>query len=152
MGFELVKVVVARSGKNGFAKHVFYDTGDGRLMAFWDMHDDSLPEGWNPAIATGLGLPLWTNHIAFGADGEAGLDACKQRWLDQGIDVLEIDHEWCRSVYTTDPNGILVEFCTTTRAFDPAEIAEAARLLADPNPEVPPVPTTRIHRANRDGA
>ena len=149
MGFALVKVVIAASGESGFAKHVFYDTGDGRLMAFWDMHDDSLPPDWSPAIATGLGLPLWTNHVAFEATDRDDLGARKRRWLEHGVDVMEIDHEWCHSVYATDPNGILVEFCLTTREFTADEIAEAARLLADPNPEVPSVPKTVIHRASR---
>ena len=34
MGFELVKVVVGRSGQDGWAKHLFYDTGNGELIAF----------------------------------------------------------------------------------------------------------------------
>jgi catechol 2,3-dioxygenase-like lactoylglutathione lyase family enzyme len=149
MGFALVKVVVAECGEDGFAKHVFYDTGDGRLMAFWDMHDDSLPSDWSPAIATGLGLPLWTNHIAFEAADRDDLAARKTRWLEHGVDVLEIDHEWCHSVYVTDPNGVLVEFCVTTREFTAADFEEAERLLADPSPEVPPPPKTMVHRASR---
>ena len=147
MGFELVKVVIARSGASGFAKHLFYDTGDGDLMAFWDIHDESLPTDWNPAIATGLGLPPWTNHFAFDAADPDDLEARKQRWLDHGVDVIEIDHGWCHSVYTTDPNGILVEFCLSTRAFTTADREEAARLLADPAPDVPTPPAVVVHRA-----
>ena len=34
----------------------------------------------------------------------------------RGVEGLwEIDHGWCRSVYTVDPNGIMVEFCVTTK-------------------------------------
>src|SRR6266403_361614 len=39
MGFELVKVEVAPTPKGGWAKHFFYDTGGGELMASWDLHD-----------------------------------------------------------------------------------------------------------------
>ena len=55
MGFELVKVEVAPTPKGGWAKHFFYDTGGGELMAFWDLHDDTIPDTWSPAISTGLG-------------------------------------------------------------------------------------------------
>jgi hypothetical protein len=44
---------------------------------------------------------------------------------------MEIDHGFCRSVYTIDPNHILVEFCCTTRAFSAAEVAGAIALVAD---------------------
>ncbi|MCH2170939.1 VOC family protein [Myxococcota bacterium] len=154
MGFEIAKVVVAKSGSDGWAKHVFYDTGLGSgsgLIAFWDLHDDDLPSDWSPAIATGLGLPPWTNHLAFEASDAADLEARRKRWLGQGVDVVEVDHGWCRSIYANDPNGILVEFCLTTRALDATDREEALRLLADPAPEVEGDPPTRIHRAPRDG-
>jgi len=44
---------------------------------------------------------------------------------------MEIDHGWCTSIYTKDPNGILVEFCTSTRQLGPADHEEALRRLAD---------------------
>jgi catechol 2,3-dioxygenase-like lactoylglutathione lyase family enzyme len=146
MGFELVKVAVGPAGKRGFAKHLFYDTGNGELIAFWDLHDPDFTEAWSPAIATGLGLPPWTNHVAFGAADPADLDRRRERWLAHGVDVMEVDHGWCTSIYATDPNGILVEFCTTT---DPnfADRAGAERLLADPAPPLDPKPPTRVFRA-----
>ncbi len=146
MGFELVKVVVGPAGKRGFAKHLFYDTGNGELIAFWDLHDPDLAPDWSPAIAEGLGLPLWTNHIAFAATDRADIDRCRDRWLAHGVDVMESDHHWCLSIYATDPNGILVEFCTTT---DPGfhDRAEAERLLAEPTPPQDPRPITRVFRA-----
>jgi len=133
-GFELVKVVAAKSPEGGWAKHLFYETGGGQLIAFWDLHDDSLPKDYPTAIAAGLGLPLWSNHIAFHATDLDDIKRRRDRWLSHGHDVAEIDHGWCVSIYTTDPNGILVEFCTMTRALDENDRAEALRLLADPNP------------------
>jgi catechol 2,3-dioxygenase-like lactoylglutathione lyase family enzyme len=139
MGFELVKVAVGPAGRSGFAKHLFYDTGNGELIAFWDLHDPDLAPDWSPAIATGLGLPPWTNHVAFHAADRPEIDRRREHWLAHGVDVMEVDHGWCLSIYATDPNGILVEFCTTT---DPgfADRAEAERLLADPD--------TRVFRAS----
>ena len=45
MGFSLAKVEVAPSGERGWAKHLFYDTGNGEMIAFWDLHDPELPRG-----------------------------------------------------------------------------------------------------------
>ena len=148
MGFDLVKVEVAPAGK-GFAKHFFYDTGNGELIAFWDLHDPELGDDWDPAIATGLGLPVWTNHIAFAAADRDALDAHRQRILAAGHDVMELDHGWCVSIYVNDPNGIMVEFCLTTADF--VDRDEAARLLADPAPPLAPPPKTRVFRAKDRG-
>ena len=137
MGFELLKVEVGKTD-GGWAKHLFYGTGSARdqLIAFWDLHDPTLPEGWSPAISTGQGLPIWVNHLAFSADGLDDLARRRERWLASGHDVMEIDHDWCVSIYTQDPNGILVEFCTLVRDFTPADRDRALELLRDPNPPV----------------
>lgn len=146
MGFELVKVVVAPTEGGGWAKHVFYEISKDEYIAFWDLHDESLGTQWSPAISTGMGLPLWVNHIAFRSADPGNLEARKRRWLDHGQIVHEIDHGWCRSVYTVDPNGILVEFCTTTRALTAADREEAQRLLADPRPSLETPPQVIVHR------
>ena len=82
MGFRLVKVEPAKAGEDGFAKHLFYDTGGHGMIAFWDIHDPALPAGWSPAIADGLGLPRWTNHIAFTAHSAAELEKHLARWQE----------------------------------------------------------------------
>jgi hypothetical protein len=61
---------------------------------------------------------------------------------------MEIDHGWCTSIYATDPNGIMVEFCTSTRAFTEDEREAALRILADPNPELDPDPPMQVYRAS----
>jgi len=136
MGFELVKTNVAPTGNpgGGWAKHLFYDTGDGTLIAFWELHDDTLPDAFDTAISTGLGLPEWVNHLAFDAPSLDDLGAAARRWQEAGITVIELDHGWCTSIYATDPNGVLVEFCCTTVAFTEADAAEAERLRTDPAP------------------
>jgi catechol 2,3-dioxygenase-like lactoylglutathione lyase family enzyme len=151
MGFSLQKVNVGRSGESGYAKHLFYDTGNGEMIAFWDFHDPDLPEDWSPAISTALGLPVWANHIAFGAEDLEDLARRRERLLDHGLDVMEIDHGWCTSIYVTDPNGVLVEFCTTTQDFSDADREEAQALLEEPSPELGVAPPTRIYRASERG-
>lgn len=145
MGFELVKVVASPTPEGGWAKHAFYDTGGNGLIAFWDIHDDSLAD-FDPAIATGLGLPQWTNHLAFNAPTLPSLEVRKRHIISKGYDVAEIDHGWCRSIYVNDPNGIAVEFCTTTKRPDERDRIEAHRLLMADNPELETAPTPSFFR------
>jgi catechol 2,3-dioxygenase-like lactoylglutathione lyase family enzyme len=141
MGFELVRVEAMPYQEHGWARHLFYDTGNGEMLAIWDLHDDALGN-FDPAISTGLGLPSFVNHIAFDAAFD-DLDAKRDRWLAQGFDVVRIDHGWCTSIYANDPNGITVEFCTSTRELTADDRAQAQRLLAAASPELAP-PATDI--------
>ena len=78
--------------------------------------------------------------LNFDAGDMAQLRARKQRWLDAGLKVLEIDHNWCHSIYTRDPNDNVVEFCVTTGSFtaDDRARALAALTAADPEFSAPP--------------
>jgi catechol 2,3-dioxygenase-like lactoylglutathione lyase family enzyme len=142
MGFQLVNVDVIPYLQGGWARHLFYDTGNGEMLAIWDLHHETTAD-FNPAISTGLGLPNFVNHIAFGALDLDDLDDRKSRWLAHGHDVVRIDHGWCTSIYTDDPNGIMVEFCTTTRVFTPDDhrVALETALAAEPaiNRAEPPI-------------
>lgn len=144
MGFELAKAEAAATPDGGWAKHLFYDTGGGGMIAFWELHDDAIGD-FDPAISEGLGLPSWVNHLAFTAADEDDLAVRKRRMLDAGETVTEIDHGWCRSVYATDPNGILVEFCADTRELTEDDRREARERLHDPDPELDPPPTVEFH-------
>jgi catechol 2,3-dioxygenase-like lactoylglutathione lyase family enzyme len=152
MGFAVVKVVVAPTPTGGWAKHVFYrtdfegDPGAAGMIAFWDLHDDSIEDSWRPDISTGMGLPIWVNHVAFDAPSLETLAACRQRWLDDGLTVSEVDHGFCTSIYTVDPNGIMVEFCCTTRPFSHREVDEAERLVHEFAPHPEPAPAVKVHR------
>ncbi len=134
MGFDLVKVE-AQPTAAGWARHLFYDTGNGEMLAIWDIHDDMLQE-YGTGISTGLGLPPWANHIAFGSPDVDDLKLKLERWIDNGIDCVRIDHGWCVSIYADDPNGITVEFCTSTREFTDEDRAQANALRAASMPEL----------------
>jgi catechol 2,3-dioxygenase-like lactoylglutathione lyase family enzyme len=152
MGFTLVRVECMPFLEDGWARHLFYDTGNGDMLAIWDLHHDSLP-AFDPAISTGLGLPNFVNHIAFGSPDLADLDRRKNHWLAHGHDVARIDHGWCTSIYANDPNGIMVEFCCTTRAFTHDDHREARELLAAARPPVNKVePRVEFFEASRDDA
>ncbi|HXX89191.1 MAG TPA: VOC family protein [Acidimicrobiales bacterium] len=155
MEFRLVKANVAPTGApgGGWAKHLFYDTGDGTLLAFWDLHDETIPPDFDPALSTGLGLPDWVNHIAFDAPSLEDLAARCRRWQEFGITVAELDHGWCRSIYATDPNGVLVEFCCTTEPMSEGDAVQAELARVTPHPPLESLPKITAHPAlARDGA
>ncbi|MGI9644627.1 MAG: VOC family protein [Ilumatobacteraceae bacterium] len=150
MGFELVKVVAAATPNDGdgFSKHVFYTTGDSSdagMIAFWDIHDPGIGTGDNTDINAATGLPWWVNHVAFDAPTREALDAHRRRWQEHGQRVLEVDHEFCVSIYIRDPSGNMVEFCHTTRTFTAEERVRALELLGDPRPELEKEYRATIH-------
>ena len=152
MGFRLVHAeAAANPEQTGWARHLFYDTGNGECLAVWDLHIDEIP-AFDPAISTGLGLPPWVNHIAFAADDIDALDQHRQRLVDHGYDVLELDHGWCRSIYVNDPGGTTVEFCCTTNpsALDEAEAAEQLRTFVGV-PPLGPGPGVMVYEAEKAG-
>jgi catechol-2,3-dioxygenase len=50
--------------------------------------------------------------------------------------VAEVNHEFCVSIYTSDPDGNTVEFCLDIREFTDEEKIEAHELL---NHKLPPM-------------
>lgn len=145
MGFRLAKVVAAPTPSGqGWARHAFYDCGGGEFMAFWDMHDVTIPAVTGD-LSKSLGLPSWVNHLAWNAPDEAAFSAARDRWLAHGIPVAEIDHGFCRSIYTDDPNGIMVEFCLMTRELTADDEAEAQRLMSADQPELEDPPPVVFH-------
>ncbi|MFT3853155.1 MAG: VOC family protein [Ilumatobacteraceae bacterium] len=119
MGFTLIHTEVVPMKDGGLFRHIFYDTGDGACIAFFDVHGIGEQEGWRADISTGNGLPVWINHIAFGATEETQR-AAKARMTAAGIEpLMEVDHGWCHSLYYLDPNGIMVEFCRDTPGVVP---------------------------------
>lgn len=149
MGFSLEKVVVGASPEGGWAKHFFYDTGNGELIAFWEIHDadNAKRAGIKTAISDDMGLAHHYNHLAFDSPSLEDLAVRRDRWRANGYDVVEIDHEFCVSIYTDDPNGIMVEFCCTTRAFDDNDRAEAQQRLVEATPSLDPEPKITFHEA-----
>jgi catechol 2,3-dioxygenase-like lactoylglutathione lyase family enzyme len=134
MGFTLKKVETIPLLEDGWARHLFYDTGNGEMLAIWDLHHPTLQ--YETAISTGLGLPNFVNHIAFTAETLDQLDVCKDRWLANGHDVVKVDHGWCTSIYADDPSGVMVEFCCSTRVLGADDEREAQELLAMANPPI----------------
>ncbi len=141
MGFELMKVVAGPTPTGGWSKHFFYSTGaspngENGMMAFWELHDDTIPADFPANINEAAGLPWWVNHVAFDAPTMNDLERHRDRWRAHGESVLQVDHDFCVSVYIRDPSGNLVEFCHTVREFTAEERARAFELVTSPNPEL----------------
>ncbi len=123
----------------GWLKHFFFDVGNGEQLGFFAFHGVGEKEGCRTDISTGLGLPVWVNHVAFNLESMADIEAMKARAQANGVQLaMEVDHGICYSIYFVDPNGIMIEFATTT---DPNAFTmgpeEALRLLRQDPREIP---------------
>ncbi|MBI1186183.1 MAG: VOC family protein [Alphaproteobacteria bacterium] len=149
MGMELVKVEVGETPGGGWAKHFFYRMeDDSKFVAFWEMHGTPGGDTVETNISKAAGVPDFINHIAFDVKDRADLDRRRDQWLGSGRDVMEIDHGWCRSIYTKDPNDNLVEFCLTTGAFTQADRAHALEALTSNDvARAPGKPAITMHKA-----
>jgi len=142
MGFELVKVEIAPVQSGGWGKHFFYrmDGDDTKFIAFWELHETPTQDKHIHDLNKAANLPTGTNHLSFDATDLDELHQRREAWTAAGYDVLEIDHNWCHSVYTTDPNGNMVEFCLTTGAFSEEDRTRALAALSETEfkPSPPP--------------
>lgn len=130
LGLSLIHTEIQKVGR-GYLKHVFYDLGDGSCLAFFYLHNAGEPENAETAISTGLGFPVWVNHLAIRAD-RATADAVRTRLAEAGLKPeMDLDHGWSKSMYVLDPNGILVEYCVDDPGFVPDPVA-ALRVLREP--------------------
>ena len=135
LGMKLVHVENHRAEK-GWFRHFFFDMGGGESLGFFAFENIGEKAGWRSDISTGVGLPIWVNHLAFNVDGLDALDAMRRRCNENGVELLmDIDHGWCRSIYMVDPNGIMVEFTTSTSTggFEQPEDVALALLRLPPS-------------------
>jgi catechol 2,3-dioxygenase-like lactoylglutathione lyase family enzyme len=152
MGFELVKVEIAPAPTEGggWAKHFFYrmNGDDSTFIAFWELHDIPGLDDFETDLSKGAGVPKYINHIAFRVDTPDELERRRRQWTQAGLDCFEVDHNWCHSIYTEDPNGNLVEFCLTTGTFSEADREAALTALRSNDVAFSPPPAAvKNHKA-----
>jgi len=142
MGFELVKVEVAPIPSGGWGKHFFYrmDGDDSRFIAFWELHDGPGADEYIFDLNEAAKLPPMTNHYSFAVQSDEELTQWREKWREAGLGVFEIDHNWCKSIYTKDPSGNAVEFCLTTGEFTDADRARALEALEETEFNPSPAP------------
>jgi catechol 2,3-dioxygenase-like lactoylglutathione lyase family enzyme len=119
LGFPVVRSDIVELESGGYAAHVFFDCGDGQMIAFASAEH---APGWFPAnldtsINKGLGLSRGVYHFAFEARSHQHLATLKADLERKGVAVRGVeDHEgWCRSIYFIDPNGLQLEYCCLSR-------------------------------------
>jgi len=119
LGFKPVRCDIIKVKEGGQIRHIFFDTGRDQLIAFMEARDiPGVPVEYDAGINRGLGVPNAFYHFAFEAGTEAGLAAKRQELLAKGVEVSEVvDHNWSKSIYFKDPNGMQLEYCCLTREF-----------------------------------
>lgn len=143
----LVKTVALPDG----GQHFFFDCGAGSCLAFF-WWPDTPPAA--PGIASVRQFPADSktavgsmNHVAFTVD-EADLEACLGRLQAAGVPAfpMVVNHDdsemgvarklhpgvFVRSVYFTDPNGIMMELAAFTRDFGPEDVRHAPAVAKVP--------------------
>ena len=117
LGFKAVRCDIIKVKEGGQIRHIFFDTGRDQLIAFMEAKDvPGIPSSYDTGITRGLGVPSAFYHFAFESGSEAGLEEKRNELIARGIEVTEIvDHDWAKSIYFKDPNGLQLEFCCYTR-------------------------------------
>jgi catechol 2,3-dioxygenase-like lactoylglutathione lyase family enzyme len=117
LGFRPVRCDVLKVKEGGQIRHIFLDTGRDQLIAFMEARDvPGVSADYDAGINRGLGVPSAFYHFAFEAGSEAALEDKRHELLARGVDVTDVvDHDWAKSIYFKDPNGIQLEFCCFTR-------------------------------------
>jgi catechol 2,3-dioxygenase-like lactoylglutathione lyase family enzyme len=115
--FKAVRCDIIKVKEGGHIRHIFFDTGRDQLMAFMEARGvPGIPAEYDAGINRGLGVPSAFYHFAFEAGSEAGLEEKRNELLARGVDVTDVvDHEWAKSIYFKDPNGIQLEYCYFSR-------------------------------------
>lgn len=87
--------------------HTFFGLADGSALAFFQFANKEDQDLFDPALT-----PSPFRHIAMKVshEGQAEMERRlkEANWKPEGTYVLE--HGYCRSLYTEDPNGMLLEF------------------------------------------
>jgi len=99
-------------GKERVYCHCFFGLADGGALAFFQFADADVAAKFKAQQQ-----PFYV-HLAL-AVSEATYDEIKRRLTAENIPVRERDHGYCKSIYASDPDGLMVEFTA-----DPANVAE----------------------------
>jgi len=139
LGFRIVRADIIKVKEGGEIDHVFLDAGGGQLIAFMGARDvERIPADFDAGLNRGLGLPDGMIHFAFEAGSGEKLEERRAELIEKGIRVSKVvDHEWCKSIYFKDPNGITLEYCTMTRELgeDDARMQVRAETSTKRRPE-----------------
>ena len=95
--------------------HTFYAMADGSALAFFQFADPELHEMTQAEKPAKIGR---YDHIAFKAEPQT-YEELKQRLERAGEKYRETNHGYCKSIYVSSPDGLIVEFTQ-----DPEDVSE----------------------------
>lgn len=123
LGFKAVRCDIIKIAEGGQIRHVFFDAGRDQLLAFMEPQGVSgIPADYDAGINDALGVPGSFYHFAFEAGSPDALEAKQEELRAKGVEVTDIvDHEWAKSIYFKDPNGISLEYCCLVRDVGTAD-------------------------------
>src|SRR5208282_5458759 len=120
LGFKAVRSDTIPIREGGQIRHIFFDTGRDQLLAFMEARGvPGVPAEYDAGINRGLAVPSAFYHFAFEPGSLPGLEEKRKELLGKGVKVSEIvDHDWAKSIYFKDPNGMQLEYCCMTRELN----------------------------------
>jgi catechol 2,3-dioxygenase-like lactoylglutathione lyase family enzyme len=120
LGFKVARCDIMKVKEGGEIRHIFFDTGEGQLLAFMEPKGvPGIPVEYDAGINRGLGVPEAFYHFAFEVGSPEALEAKRAELIGKGVKVTPIvDHEWMKSIYFKDPNNLMLEYACATRTLD----------------------------------
>jgi catechol 2,3-dioxygenase-like lactoylglutathione lyase family enzyme len=116
---RLVRTARDADGDPGL-RHYYFDVG-GTLVAFFEF-----PAQDRETLQFG-----WMHHLALRVESFEALEALRTHISGFGVPVSEVrDHDFVKSIYVHDPNGLLVEFAYQHRELTPDDFAKDPRPVA----------------------
>lgn len=118
---SVLKAKLVRAGRDADGdpglRHYYFDVG-GSLIAFFEF-----PTQDRESLQFG-----WMHHIALAASSEADLEAWRKHIGSFDVPVSEIrEHDFVKSVYLHDPNGILIEIAAPSRPLTEEDLKKDAK-------------------------
>jgi catechol 2,3-dioxygenase-like lactoylglutathione lyase family enzyme len=108
----LVLEEVTGTGEDDPYMHLFFRMENGEYIAFFDAPGSADPDWFRRKESFDM-------HFAFELESEAELLSMQARINSYGISALgPVDHEFVKSIYMYDPNGIQIEFTYRTPIHD----------------------------------
>lgn len=108
--------------------HTFFGLADGSALAFFQFADPEDQARMGPEIPFSPAV-----HVALKVDAETQAAIAERLaragWKPEATSLH--DHGYCRSLYTRDPNGLLLEFTVDAPGVDESAPARRARAHAE---------------------
>jgi glyoxylase I family protein len=145
LGLPLAHVIQADSvpstGASDPYVHLFFEFTDGSYIAFFDLGDET-------ACTPDPETPSWVNHFAMQVGSVAEVEEWKIRLEAGGLDVVGVtDHEFVKSIYFFDPNGIRLEItCEVIGESERQNHRNAAAADLKTWTDTRPAPPTEFYR------